>query len=84
MRSHAEACRRSLDAGFDICEIHGAHGYVIQQFLSPITNRRNDAYGGDLCGRMRFCLEVIEATRERSWRGKLESRTPAVLRSDVT
>ena len=64
VQSHAEACRRSLDAGFDICEIHGAHGYVIQQFLSPITNRRNDGYGGDLAGRMRFCLEVIEAARE--------------------
>jgi len=61
--SHVEACRRSLDAGFDICEIHGAHGYIIQQFLSPITNRRNDAYGGDLAGRMRFCLELIEAVR---------------------
>jgi 2,4-dienoyl-CoA reductase-like NADH-dependent reductase (Old Yellow Enzyme family) len=62
--SHVDACRRSLDAGFDICEIHGAHGYVIQQFLSPITNRRNDGYGGDLAGRMRFCLELIEAVRD--------------------
>jgi 2,4-dienoyl-CoA reductase-like NADH-dependent reductase (Old Yellow Enzyme family) len=64
VRSHVDACRRSLDAGFDICEIHGAHGYVIQQFLSPITNRRNDGYGGDLQGRMRFCLELIEAVRD--------------------
>jgi 2,4-dienoyl-CoA reductase-like NADH-dependent reductase (Old Yellow Enzyme family) len=64
VQSHVAACRRSVDAGFDICEIHGAHGYVIQQFLSPITNRRNDGYGGDLAGRMRFCLEVIEAARE--------------------
>jgi 2,4-dienoyl-CoA reductase-like NADH-dependent reductase (Old Yellow Enzyme family) len=64
VQSHVEACRRSLDAGFDICEIHGAHGYIIQQFLSPITNRRNDAYSGDLAGRMRFCLEVIEAARD--------------------
>ncbi|HEY2136277.1 MAG TPA: NADH:flavin oxidoreductase/NADH oxidase [Xanthobacteraceae bacterium] len=61
--AHVEACRRSLDAGFDICEIHGAHGYIIQQFLSPITNRRHDGYGGDLAGRMRFCLELIEAVR---------------------
>ena len=61
--AHVEACRRSLDAGFDICEIHGAHGYIIQQFLSPITNRRQDGYGGDLAGRMRFCLELIEAVR---------------------
>ena len=61
--AHVAACRRSLDAGFDICEIHGAHGYIIQQFLSPITNRRRDGYGGDLAGRMRFCLELIEAVR---------------------
>ena len=63
--SHAEASVRSLDAGFDICEIHGAHGYIIQQFLSPITNKRRDAYGGDLAGRMRFALELIEAVRAR-------------------
>jgi len=62
--SHVEACSRSLDAGFDICEVHGAHGYIIQQFLSPITNKRRDAYGGDLPGRMRFALELIEAVRE--------------------
>ena len=62
--SHAEASRRSLDAGFDICEVHGAHGYIIQQFLSPITNKRTDGYGGDIAGRMRFALELIEAVRE--------------------
>ena len=61
--AHVEACRRSLDAGFDIVEIHGAHGYIIQQFLSPITNLRKDGYGGDLEGRMRFCLELVEAVR---------------------
>jgi 2,4-dienoyl-CoA reductase-like NADH-dependent reductase (Old Yellow Enzyme family) len=62
--SHVDASRRSLDAGFDICEIHGAHGYIIQQFLSPITNKRTDGYGGDLNGRMRFALELVEAVRE--------------------
>jgi 2,4-dienoyl-CoA reductase-like NADH-dependent reductase (Old Yellow Enzyme family) len=61
--AHVAAAKRACDAGFDICEIHGAHGYIIQQFLSPVTNRRNDAYGGDLPGRMRFCLELIEAVR---------------------
>jgi 2,4-dienoyl-CoA reductase-like NADH-dependent reductase (Old Yellow Enzyme family) len=60
---HVDAAKRSLDAGFDICEIHGAHGYIVQQFLSPITNKRIDAYGGDLAGRMRFGLELIEAVR---------------------
>jgi 2,4-dienoyl-CoA reductase-like NADH-dependent reductase (Old Yellow Enzyme family) len=58
-----DAALRSVDAGFDICEIHGAHGYLIHQFLSPLANRRNDSYGGDLNGRMRFALEVTEAVR---------------------
>jgi 2,4-dienoyl-CoA reductase-like NADH-dependent reductase (Old Yellow Enzyme family) len=58
-----EAALRSVDAGFDICEIHGAHGYLIHQFLSPLANQRNDAYGGDLKGRMRFALEIAEAVR---------------------
>lgn len=60
---HVDAAKRSLDAGFDIVEIHGAHGYIIQQFLSPITNKRTDGYGGDIQGRMRFGLELIEAVR---------------------
>ena len=59
-----EAIRRSLDAGFEICEIHGAHGYLIHQFLSPVSNQRNDAYGGDLEGRMRFALEAAETARD--------------------
>ncbi len=58
-----EAVRRSVDAGYDICEIHGAHGYLIHQFLSPVSNQRNDAYGGDRAGRMRFALEVAETVR---------------------
>lgn len=58
-----EATLRTLDAGFDILEIHGAHGYLIHQFLSPLANRRSDGYGGDLPGRMRFALEVTEAVR---------------------
>lgn len=61
--SWREATLRTLKAGFDILEIHGAHGYLIHQFLSPLANRRSDAYGGDLAGRMRFALEVTEAVR---------------------
>ena len=59
----AAATRRSLAAGYQAVELHGAHGYLIQSFLSPIGNKRNDAYGGDLKGRMRMALEVTEAVR---------------------
>lgn len=62
-RGFVQATERAARAGFDVIEIHGAHGYLIHQFLSPLSNRRNDAYGGDLEGRMRFPLEVFEAMR---------------------
>ncbi len=55
--------RRADAAGFDIVEIHGAHGYLLASFLSPISNTRNDEYGGDRAGRMRFPLEVARAVR---------------------
>jgi len=57
------AAARARDAGFDIVEVHCAHGYLNHQFLSPLINTRNDAYGGDRAGRMRFPLEVVEAVR---------------------
>ncbi|NQW08855.1 MAG: NADH:flavin oxidoreductase/NADH oxidase [Alphaproteobacteria bacterium] len=59
----AQAAARAADAGFEIVEIHMAHGYLLQSFLSPLSNRRNDGYGGDRAGRMRFPLEVTEAVR---------------------
>ncbi|MDT0321333.1 NADH:flavin oxidoreductase/NADH oxidase [Streptomyces millisiae] len=59
----AAAARRALDAGFQVAEIHGAHGYLIGEFLSPHSNRRTDAYGGDFAGRTRFALEVVDAVR---------------------
>jgi 2,4-dienoyl-CoA reductase-like NADH-dependent reductase (Old Yellow Enzyme family) len=58
-----DAAKRALEAGFEILEIHNAHGYLMHQFLSPLSNKRNDAYGGDFAGRTRFPLEVAEALR---------------------
>ena len=57
------AAKRSERAGFDVCELHGAHGYLMHEFLSPISNRRTDAYGGSRENRMRFPLRVVEAVR---------------------
>ena len=59
----AETARLSLAAGFKVIELHGAHGYLLHAMLSPLSNRRNDGYGGDLKGRSRMLMEVIEATR---------------------
>ncbi len=61
----ADGAERAKQAGFDAIEIHGAHGYLIGQFLSPFTNKRTDEYGGNLTNRMRFPLEIIEAVRDR-------------------
>lgn len=59
----ANAARRADRIGFDTLEIHGAHGYLIHNFLSPLSNLRTDRYGGSLQGRMRFAIEVHEAIR---------------------
>ena len=58
------AAKRSLDAGFEVIEIHAAHGYLFHEFLSPLSNKRADEYGGSLENRMRFLLETSEKVRE--------------------
>ena len=57
------AARRSVDAGFDVLEIHAAHGYLLHQFLSPLSNRREDGYGGSLENRARLLLEIVSEVR---------------------
>lgn len=64
VESFAQAARRARLAGFDVVEIHGAHGYLINEFLSPLTNKRVDAYGGRPENRLRFPLEVVAAVRD--------------------
>jgi 2,4-dienoyl-CoA reductase-like NADH-dependent reductase (Old Yellow Enzyme family) len=61
--SISKAAKRALDAGFEVVELHSAHGYLGHEFLSPLSNKRADRYGGDLNGRMRFTLEMAEALR---------------------
>ncbi|MER5916242.1 NADH:flavin oxidoreductase/NADH oxidase [Streptomyces sp. NPDC001982] len=59
----ADAARRARNAGFEVVELHGAHGYLIHQFLSPHANHRTDEYGGSFENRVRFALEVVDAVR---------------------
>jgi len=62
--SWRRAARRALDAGFRFIELHGAHGYLLHSFLSPVSNHRDDRYGGSPDGRMRYPLEVVAAVRD--------------------
>jgi 2,4-dienoyl-CoA reductase-like NADH-dependent reductase (Old Yellow Enzyme family) len=59
----AASARRALDAGFQVLELHGAHGYLTHEFLSPLSNLRTDEYGGSFENRIRFCVEVVQAVR---------------------
>ncbi len=63
VQAFADAARRALAAAFDVLEIHAAHGYLIHEFLSPLSNTRTDRYGGSLDHRLRLCLEVVDAVR---------------------
>lgn len=58
-----QAALRAVEANFDVLEIHCAHGYLLHEFLSPLSNQRSDAYGGDRAGRMKYPLEIIETVR---------------------
>ena len=71
--------RRALEAGFDVVELHAAHGYLIHQFLSPLVNTRTDAYGGSYDNRVRLCLEVVDAVR-----GVWPERLPLFVRISAT
>lgn len=69
------AARRAVDAGFDFLEIHGAHGYLLHEFLSPLSNVREDPYGGSLANRARLLLEVVDAIR-----AEIPDRMPLLVR----
>ena len=73
------AAKRAINAGFDVIEIHAAHGYLLHEFLSPITNQRTDHYGGCLENRSRFLLEVIDAINE-----VLDENHPLIVRISAT
>jgi 2,4-dienoyl-CoA reductase-like NADH-dependent reductase (Old Yellow Enzyme family) len=79
VRAFADGARRALEAGFKVVEIHGAHGYLIHEFLSPLSNARTDAYGGSFENRTRFLREIIEAVR-----GVWPERLPLFLRISAT
>jgi 2,4-dienoyl-CoA reductase-like NADH-dependent reductase (Old Yellow Enzyme family) len=64
VQAFADGARRSFEAGFQLVEIHGAHGYLVHQFLSPLVNTRTDRYGGSFENRTRFLREIVEAVRK--------------------
>lgn len=64
VKAFTRAAKRSVEAGFKVVEIHAAHGYLVNQFLSPATNKRNDKYGGSFENRIRVLLEIIAAVQE--------------------
>lgn len=71
--------RRALDAGFDLVELHAAHGYLLHQFLSPLSNRRDDEYGGSLENRARLLLQIVRAVRT-----EVGEQVPVMVRFSAT
>ena len=76
---YRDSARRAVEAGVDVIEIHGAHGYLISSFLSPISNQRKDKYGGSFDNRTRLLVEVIQAVR-----GVIPSGMPLLVRVSAT
>ncbi|WP_413057208.1 NADPH dehydrogenase NamA [Sporosarcina sp. 179-K 3D1 HS] len=76
VQAFRNAAVRAKKAGFDVIELHGAHGYLINEFLSPLSNKRKDSYGGSASNRYRFLREIIDAIRE-DWDGPLFVRISA-------
>ncbi|MEO0067125.1 MAG: hypothetical protein RJB63_250 [Actinomycetota bacterium] len=79
VKDFVNAARRAQDAGFDVVEIHAAHGYLIHQFLSPLTNHRTDIYGGELENRARLLIEIVEGIRAEVGEGM-----PILIRFSAT
>ncbi|MEI6649717.1 MAG: NADH:flavin oxidoreductase/NADH oxidase [Actinomycetes bacterium] len=79
VRDFVSAALRSLEVGFDVLEIHGAHGYLIHEFLSPLSNTRTDEYGGDFTGRTRLLREIVSAIRSA-----IPDSVPLFLRISAT
>jgi 2,4-dienoyl-CoA reductase-like NADH-dependent reductase (Old Yellow Enzyme family) len=75
LQAFTAAARRAREAGFQVVEIHAAHGYLLHEFLSPLSNQRTDAYGGSFAARTKIVVEVVEAVR-REW----PERLPLVVR----
>lgn len=75
----AEAARRALRAGFDVLEVHAAHGYLLHEFLSPLSNRREDDYGGTFANRVRLLLRVVDSIR-----AAVPEATPLLVRISAT
>jgi 2,4-dienoyl-CoA reductase-like NADH-dependent reductase (Old Yellow Enzyme family) len=79
VRAFGQAAQRAREAGFDVIEIHAAHGYLLHQFLSPLVNHRRDDYGGSFDNRVRLTLEVVDEVR-REW----PERSPLLVRISAT
>ncbi|WP_275291882.1 NADH:flavin oxidoreductase/NADH oxidase [Amycolatopsis sp. La24] len=79
VRAFADAASRAMAAGFKVVEIHSAHGYLLHEFLSPLSNRRTDLYGGSFRNRVRFLLAVVDAVR-----AAIPDSTPLFVRLSAT